>query len=110
MVVKENIIWISIVALAVALMPLPYAYYMLLRIGMCGVFAYLAYSAWTSSVRGPSNSQTLRGGASACQMSSMEIPRDIETGLLMCHCRSLQSQAYLESRMDPPDQDVHRRT
>ena len=33
------------IALGLALLPLPYAYYMLLRLGMCGVFAYLAFTA-----------------------------------------------------------------
>ena len=39
----------SMVALGLALLPLPYAYYMLLRVGMCGVFAYLAYTASQSN-------------------------------------------------------------
>lgn len=40
------------IALGVALLPLPYAYYMLLRVGMCGVFAYLAYTASQSNEQG----------------------------------------------------------
>lgn len=40
------------IALGLALLPLPYAYYMLLRVGMCGVFAYLAYTASQSNEQG----------------------------------------------------------
>ena len=36
----------SIVALGLAFLPMPYTYYLLLRVGMCGVFAYLTYNAW----------------------------------------------------------------
>ena len=38
--------------LGLALLPLPYSYYILLRLGMCGVFAYLAYTASQSNEQG----------------------------------------------------------
>ena len=50
--VDQRILVGSMVALGVALLPLPYAYYMLLRVGMCGVFAYLAYTASQSNEQG----------------------------------------------------------
>ena len=50
--IDQRILVGSIVALGVALLPLPYAYYMLLRVGMCGVFAYLAYTASQSNEQG----------------------------------------------------------
>ena len=50
--VDQRILMGSMVALGVALLPLPYAYYMLLRVGMCGVFAYLAYTASQSNEQG----------------------------------------------------------
>ena len=46
MVIRKELIFGSMVALGIALLPMPYAYYMLLRIGICGVFAYLAFNAW----------------------------------------------------------------
>lgn len=49
---NSTLLFGSIAALTLALLPLPYAYYMLLRVGMCGVFAYLAYSAWASNKEG----------------------------------------------------------
>lgn len=52
MEIKKELFFVSIGALALALLPLPYAYYMLLRIGMCGVFAYLAFSAFQSNQGG----------------------------------------------------------
>lgn len=52
MKVRKELIVGSIIALGLALLPLPYAYYMLLRIGMCGVFAYLAYTASQSNEQG----------------------------------------------------------
>tara|TARA_B100001057_G_scaffold429013_1_gene454863 strand:- start:34 stop:345 length:312 start_codon:yes stop_codon:yes gene_type:complete len=48
----QRILVVSTVALGVALLPLPYAYYMLLRVGICGVFAYLAYTASQSNKQG----------------------------------------------------------
>ena len=42
----------SILALSLALLPLPYGYYILLRVGMCGVLAYLAYTASQSNEQG----------------------------------------------------------
>ena len=42
----------AMIALGAALLPLPYAYYMLLRVCMCGVFAYLAYTASQSNEQG----------------------------------------------------------
>ena len=50
--VDQRILVVSMFALGVALLPLPYAYYMLLRVGMCGVFAYLAYTASQSNEQG----------------------------------------------------------
>ena len=50
--IDQRILVGSMVALGVALLPLPYAYYMLLRLGMCGVFAYLAYTASQSNEQG----------------------------------------------------------
>ena len=50
--VDQRILVGSMVALGVALLPLPYAYYMLLRVAMCGVFAYLAYTASQSNEQG----------------------------------------------------------
>lgn len=50
--VDQRILVGALVALGVALLPLPYAYYMLLRVGMCGVFAYLAYTASQSNEQG----------------------------------------------------------
>ena len=52
MEVKKEMIFGSIIALVLALLPLPYAYYMFLRVGMCGVFAYLAYTASQSNEQG----------------------------------------------------------
>mgnify|MGYP001256845709 FL=1 len=49
MKVRKELIVGSMIALGLALLPLPYAYYMLLRVGMCGVCAYLAYTASQSS-------------------------------------------------------------
>ena len=37
---------VPIVALVFALFPLPYGYYQLLRIGLCGVIGYLALREW----------------------------------------------------------------
>ena len=50
--IDQRILLGSMVALGVALLPLPYAYYMLLRVGVCGVFAYLAYTASQSNEQG----------------------------------------------------------
>lgn len=45
-------VWLVPVAgLLVALAPLPYGYYMLLRLVVCASAAYLAYSAWKSGSR-----------------------------------------------------------
>ena len=52
MKVRKELIVGSMVALGLALLPLPYAYYMLLRVGICGVFAYLAYEASQSDMPG----------------------------------------------------------
>lgn len=49
MVIRKGLIFGSMVALGIALLPMPYAYYMLLRIGICSVFAYLAFNAWEAS-------------------------------------------------------------
>ena len=50
--IDQRILIGSMIVLGVALLPLPYAYYMLLRVGMCGVFAYLAYTAHQSNEQG----------------------------------------------------------
>ncbi len=50
--IDQRILVGSMIVLGVALLPLPYAYYMLLRVGMCGVFAYLAYTAYQSNEQG----------------------------------------------------------
>ena len=47
--VDQRVIVAAMIALGVALLPLPYAYYMLLRVGMCGILAYLAYTASQSN-------------------------------------------------------------
>ena len=52
MTIKKEIVFASIGALLLALLPLPYAYYMLLRIGMCGVFAYFAFLSYQSKQEG----------------------------------------------------------
>lgn len=46
LILPKPIIIIAIVAVLAALLPLPYGYYQLLRVLMCGVFAYAAFSAW----------------------------------------------------------------
>ena len=46
--VPSNLLAVGIAALAIALLPLPYGYYMLLRVVMCGLFSYLAYLSWQS--------------------------------------------------------------
>ena len=46
--VSSNLLVVGIAALAIALLPLPYGYYMLLRVVMCGLFSYLAYVSWQS--------------------------------------------------------------
>ena len=48
MKVPSNLLVVGIAALAIALLPLPYGYYMLLRVVMCGLFSYLAYLSWRS--------------------------------------------------------------
>ena len=50
--IDKRILVGSMIALMVALLPLPYAYYMLLRVGMCGILAYLAYAASQSNQQG----------------------------------------------------------
>jgi len=50
--IDQRILIGSVIALVVALLPLPYAYYMLLRVGMCGMLAYLAYTASQSNQQG----------------------------------------------------------
>ena len=50
--VDPRLLTVSMIALGAALLPLPYAYYMLLRVGMCGFFAYLAYTASQSNEQG----------------------------------------------------------
>ena len=52
MQLQKKLILGSMIALGLALLPLPYAYYMLLRIGICGVFAFLAYTSWQSKQEG----------------------------------------------------------
>lgn len=52
MKIKKAIVFASIGALLLALLPLPYAYYMLLRIGICGVFAYFAFLSFQSKQEG----------------------------------------------------------
>lgn len=52
MTIKKEIVFASIGALLLALLPLPYAYYMLLRVGMCGVFAYFAFLSYQSKEEG----------------------------------------------------------
>jgi len=42
-----------IVLLGLALLPLPYVYYMLLRVGIFGVSAYLAVTAFSEEKTGP---------------------------------------------------------
>ncbi|MDA7583896.1 hypothetical protein N8739_01470 [Luminiphilus sp.] len=42
---KKQLMYLGIGAVTFALLPLPYGYYMLLRVFMCGLLAYLAYSA-----------------------------------------------------------------
>ena len=52
MVVKTKILIGAAGALCLALLPLPYAYYVLLRIGMFGVLAYLAFCEWHTRRQG----------------------------------------------------------
>ena len=40
------------IALGLALLPLPYAYYMLLRVGICCVFAYFSFLSYRSKQEG----------------------------------------------------------
>ena len=46
--VPSTLLLVGIAALAIALLPLPYVYYTLLRVVMCGLFSYLAYLSWQS--------------------------------------------------------------
>ena len=52
MAVPKLLIYVSVAALVLALLPLPYGYYMLLRIGMCGVLAYLASLSLHARLKG----------------------------------------------------------
>jgi hypothetical protein len=49
---NSNLLVAAIVALGIALLPLPYAYYMLLRVVMCGYLAFLAYTVWEAKLQG----------------------------------------------------------
>ena len=46
--VPSTLLVVGIAALAIALLPLPYGYYTLLKVVMCGLFSYLAYLSWQS--------------------------------------------------------------
>jgi hypothetical protein len=50
--VSHNLFVFGVAALALALLPLPYGYYLLLRVVMCGLFSYLAYLSWQSRGQG----------------------------------------------------------
>ena len=44
----KPVLYTAVAAVLLALLPWPYAYYQLLRIFMCGVFAYAAYHSMDS--------------------------------------------------------------
>lgn len=50
--VEQRLIFSIAIALLVALLPLPYDYYKILRIVMCGGLVFLAHSAWRSERQG----------------------------------------------------------
>ena len=52
MLFKEQAIWLGIVALVGALLPLPQAYYAPLLVGIFCLFAYFACAAWLSKKQG----------------------------------------------------------
>ncbi len=52
MQIQKELLVGSVIALGIAVLPMPYAYYMLLRVGMCGVLAYLTFKAARSQKEG----------------------------------------------------------
>ena len=52
LMIDNKILIACIFGLAIALLPLPYAYYMLLRVAIFGISAYLAVAAFSSGRTG----------------------------------------------------------